>query len=260
MRPDGKALSLRNRDRRLGTSESVDLQDAALWMQAKNAKILFGDTTLRRSTAQQLMTDHDFVVNRDLIVNGENWHLTTMITARENVTAGDVISLCEGKACVGYGLEPIGRKGSNEPATDVRVISLGGPKTISVMYYREWSSSLESLPYMRMVKTIDTLPNDYTADPKIGEAKKIGTKAVSELRMVAISQMQFIMVYRKDAASAATSLKVQGGIRLGEIESIEGSTLKYAAEVPINLQDGYGFKRGIPVRLGPEILRCLRNY
>jgi microcystin-dependent protein len=223
-------------------------------MQAKNAKILFGesgDTTLRRSAAQQLMTDHDFVVKRDLSVKGENWHLTTMINARENVTAGDVISLCEGKACVGYGLEPVGRKGSNEPATDVRVISLGGPDTISLMYYREWSASLESLPYMRMVKTIDILTDDYTGDPKIGEAKKIGTNAVSELRMATISPSQFIMVYRKHAASA-TALKVQGGIRLGEIDSVEGSTVKYAAEVPINLEGGYGFKRGIPIRLGPE--------
>jgi microcystin-dependent protein len=255
VRPGGNALlSLRNRDRRLGASESVDLQDAALWMQAKNAKILFGesgDTTLRRSTAQQLTTDHDFVVQRDLSVKGENWHLTTMINARENITTGDVISLCEGKACVGYGLEPVGRKGTNEPATDVRVICLGGPDTISVMFYRQWSSTLESFPYMRMVKTVDILTNDYTADPKIGEAKKIGTKAVSELRMATISPSQFIMVYRKDAASAS-ALKVQGGIRLGEIDSVEGSTVKYAEEVPINLEDGFGFKRGIPIRLGPE--------
>jgi hypothetical protein len=250
---NGKALVSPTRGRHLSSTESVDLQDAALWMQAKNAKILFGetgDTTLRRSKAHELTTDHDFVVQRDMQVNGENWHLTTMIEARENITLGDVISLCEGKACVGYGLEPIGRKGTNNPAANVGVISLGGSMTISVMFYRQWSASLESKPFMRMIKTIDTLTNDYTADPKVGDEKNIGDAAVSELRMVGITDASFIMCYRKAASSNSDKLKVQGAVRLGEIESIDGSSLKVAEEVGIALQDGYGFKRGIPIRLG----------
>ena len=253
---NGKALVSPTRGRHLSSTESVDLQDAALWMQAKNAKILFGetgDTTLRRSKAHELTTDHDFVVQRDMQVNGENWHLTTMIEARENITLGDVVSLCEGKACVGYGLEAIGRKGTNEKAADVGVISLGGSLTISVMYYREWAAAAESLPFMRMIKTVDILTNDYTADPKVGNAKQIGDEKISELRMVAISDASFIMCYRKPQMNATSGkLTTPGAIRLGEIESIDGSTLKYAAEVPINLQDGFGFKRGIPIRLGND--------
>ena len=250
---NGKALVSPTRGRHLSSTESVDLQDAALWMQAKNAKILFGetgDTTLRRSKAHELTTDHDFVVKRDMKVKGENWHLTTMIEARENITLGDVISLCEGKACVGYGLEPIGRKGTNEPAADVGVISLGGSMTISIMFYRTWSASFESQPNMRMIKTVDTLTGDYTADPKIGDEKKIGSEVVSELRMVGIADASFIMCYRKAASSNSDKLKVQGAIRLGEIDDVASSSPKVAAEVKIALQDGYGFKRGIPIRLG----------
>ena len=216
-------------------------------MQARKAKILFGetgDTSLRRSGHQELSTDHDFVVKRDMKVEGENWHLTTMIEARENITFGDVISLCEGKACVGYGLEPIGRKGTNEPSADVRIISLGGSMTISIMYYRTWSASSESQPNMRMIKTIDPLTNDYTGDPKIGGEIKIGTEPVSELRMAGITDASFIICYRKASSSNADALKVQGGIRLGEIDSVAGSSLKVAGEVEIALQDGYGFKPG----------------
>ena len=220
----GNAIVPSRHGRRL--SEPVDLKDAALWMQARNAKILFGetgDTSLRRTLfAQELSTDHDFVVKRDMKVEGENWHLTTMIEAKENITLGDVISLCQGKACVGYGLEAVGRKGTNEPG-DVGVISLGGVQTISVLYYREWSASSESKPFMRMIKTIDSLTNDYTADPKVGEEKSIGDDAVSELRMVGITDSSFIMCYRRASSSSSDQLAVQGGIRFGEIESIEGN-------------------------------------
>ena len=98
-------------------------------MQARNAKILLGetgDTSLRRTRAQELSTDHDFVVKRDMKVEGENWHLTTK-SRPKRTSLGDVISLCQGKR-VGYGLEAVGRKGTNEPAADVGVISLGGSK------------------------------------------------------------------------------------------------------------------------------------
>jgi microcystin-dependent protein len=101
-------------------------------------------------------------------------------------------------------------------------------------------------------QTVDTLTGDYTADPKIGDEKKIGSEVVSELRMVGIADASFIMCYRKAASSNSDPLKVQGAIRLGEIESIDGSSLKVAEEVDIALQDGYGFKRGIPIRLGDE--------
>ena len=64
--------------RRLETQGGPELNDAALWMQAKNAKILFGeagDTTLQRSNVQELSTGHDFVVNRDSRLRAKR-HLT----------------------------------------------------------------------------------------------------------------------------------------------------------------------------------------
>ena len=87
------------------------------------------------------------------------------------------------------------------------------------MFYRQWSASFESKPFMRMIKTIDTLTNDYTVDPKVGDEKNIGD-AAPELRMVGITDASFIICYRKASSSNSDKLKVQGGIRLGEIESI----------------------------------------
>ena len=193
-------------------------------MQARNAKILFGetgDTALRRTRAQELSTDHDFVVKRDIKVEGENWHLTTMIEAKENITLGDVISLCQGKACVGYGLEALGRKGTNEPAADVGVISLGGVQTSPVLYYREWSASSESKPFMRMMQTIDTC--ERLPHPKVGK-KKYRDDAVSSFAWLA-SQTPVSSCVRKPGAAARPTL--QEGI-VSRDESIDGNALKVA--------------------------------
>ena len=66
-----------------------------------------------------------------------------MIEARENVTAGDVISLCEGKACKGYGPEAVGRKATVDSAMDLGIISLGGTHNLRDVLPR-WSSATQS--------------------------------------------------------------------------------------------------------------------
>ena len=87
----------------------------------------------------------------------------------------------------------------------------------------------------------------------MGNFKQIGNEKVSELRMAMITNASFIMCYRKSEDNVTSAkTKTPGAIRLGEIESLDQSSLKYAAEVPINLQCGFGFKRGIPIRLGNE--------
>ena len=99
--PDDKESNTHLTTRRhLAQVDTSVLEDAALWMQAKNAKILFGasaDTNLYRSEEDELTTDSNVVIKKDLNVQGENWHLTTMMTAKENVTVGSVISLCGGE-------------------------------------------------------------------------------------------------------------------------------------------------------------------
>jgi hypothetical protein len=235
--------------RRLVSSAPVDLQDAALWMQAKNAKILFGehgDSILRRSARQELTTDH-FVIQRDLQVKGENWHLTTMLEAMENITTGDIISLCEGKACVGYGLKRVGRRVTSTPATDVGVINLGESGAASIMFYRKWTTLPESLPCMRIITSVEE-----SSDPIISAETQIGTDVVSELRMAALTDMSFVVLYRKSEVNASSKLKVQGGVRLANIESVESGTLKYSEEMQLALRDGFGFKRGIPIRLNDK--------
>ena len=79
--------------------------------------------------------------------------------------------------------------------------------------------------------------------PIIGSSVK-----VSELKMTRITDTSFIIAYRKEGASTASD--IQGGIRLGEIGSVADSSLTVADEVVIPLVKGFGYKRGIPVRLG----------
>ena len=163
----------RSPSRRLSTVDSAVLEDAALWMQAKNAKILFGqsaDANLYRSGEEQIATDSNLIIKKDLTVLGENWHLTTMLTAEENITVGSVVSLCaDGKACVGYGLASTGFMATSQPAADIKVIHLGGADSLAVMYYRKWTgNSHESEPKMRMVKPLHAVNRDYSGDPFIG--------------------------------------------------------------------------------------------
>ena len=163
----------RSSSRRLSTVDSAVLEDAALWMQAKNAKILFGqsaDANLYRSGEEQIATDSNLIIKKDLTVLGENWHLTTMLTAEENITVGSVVSLCaDGKACVGYGLASTGFMATSQPAADIKVIHLGGADSLAVMYYRKWTgNSHESEPKMRMVKPLHAVNRDYSGDPFIG--------------------------------------------------------------------------------------------
>jgi hypothetical protein len=163
----------RSSSRRLSTVDSAVLEDAALWMQAKNAKILFGqsaDANLYRSGEEQIATDSNLIIKKDLTVLGENWHLTTMLTAEENITVGSVVSLCaDGKACVGYGLASTGFMATGQPAADIKVIHLGGADSLAVMYYRKWTgNSHESEPKMRMVKPLHAVNRDYSGDPFIG--------------------------------------------------------------------------------------------
>ena len=66
--------------------------------------------------------------------------------------------------------------------------------------------------------------------------------------MTRITDTSFIIAYRKQGASTASN--IQGGIRLGEIGSVADSSLTVADEVVIPLVKGFGYKRGIPVRLG----------
>ena len=251
--PSSSEMSTHPTRRHLAAVDSSVLEDAAVWMQAKNAKILFGsnaDTNLYRSAEAEMTTDSNFVIKRDLNVMGENWHLTTMMTARENITAGDVISLCGGQACVGYGLANIGFMASSQPCSDIQSIFLGGSNSLVIMYYRRWTgTSHQSVPHMRLIKPLHSIAKDYSGDPFIGDERNIdGTVEISELRMATITDTSFMMVYRKTGSSTATN--IQGGIRLGELVSVDDSTLSAADEVTIPLVKGFGFKRGIPIRLG----------
>ena len=84
-----------SRRRHLATVDASILEDAALWMQAKNAKILFGqnaDANLYRNGNDEIATDSNFIIKKDLNVLGENWHLTMMLTAEENITIGSAES------------------------------------------------------------------------------------------------------------------------------------------------------------------------
>ena len=58
-----------------------------------------------------------------------------------------------GEACVGYGLAAVGFKATNNKATAIKTIFLGGVDALTVMYYREWTgSSHQSAPKMRLIR------------------------------------------------------------------------------------------------------------
>jgi len=240
--------------RHLSAVDSSVLEDAALWMQAKNAKILFGanaDANLYRSAEEEITTDSNVVVKQDLTVLGENLHLTTMLTAHENVTIGGVISLCGGgEACVGYGLAAVGFKATNNKATDIKTIFLGGVDALTVMYYREWTgSSHQSAPKMRLIRPLSSTTKDYSTAPRAGDERAIANTdderanlKCSELKMARITDTTMIIAYRK--AGETSSTNVPGVVRFAEIDSIGDGTFTVADEVSVPLVDGFGYKRG----------------
>ena len=207
-----------------------------------------------------MTTDSNVVIKQDLNVKGENWNLAMMMTAKENVTIGSVISLCNGHdACVGYGLAETGFRATSQASTDIKVIHLSGANHLAVMYYRKWvANGHQSQPMMRLIKPWNTVNQDY-GDPIIGDEIPVALAApvppattetdipVSEFKMATITDLSFLMVYRK--AGGLTATNIQGAIRLGEITSVEDNTLVAAAEVLIPLVETYGFRRGIPIRL-----------
>lgn len=243
--------------RRLDSASSV-LQDAALWMQAEKAKVLFGqnaDVNLYRSAEGELTTDTDLRVKRDLEVWGENWHLTSMMEANENITVGDVVSLCNnGKACKGYGLEEVGYFQTSEKATDIGVIDLAGSYGINILYYRRGGAGegAQSLPIARVMSPRHSVTGMYNQDPIMGGEKFIGVAKVSHLEMTAISETEFLMCYRK-TFSAKTDTNIQLGVRYAKVSDLANNDLTFGDEVTAALYGGkYGIKRGIPLRLGPK--------
>ena len=127
------------------------LEDAALWMQASGAKVLFGpeaDANLYRSGTSELKTDSTVVIKKDLKVGGENWNLATLMEAQEDVAVGDVISMCQGKACVGYGLQHTGYKQSSKAVNQVKTLWMGGTSSLAVMYYLQPGATGKFLLYL----------------------------------------------------------------------------------------------------------------
>eukprot|EP00943_MAST-04B_sp_MAST-4B-sp1_P004599 g4599.t1 len=228
-------------------SGTTSIEDAAIWMQAGSGKMLFGpqaDVNIYRYGADVLKTDDNFVVKQALRVEGDNYHLTIMLVANETVTEGDVISICEGYACVGYGFATMPPSSLGTAINGLKAIRLDDARLL--VLYRDRSAGKGQSKAGSMTSGengIKTMTKSTTPQ------KTFTTTAISSFDAAPFSSTNtsktsmFVVCYQASGTN-------KGKCRIGQVTSLGTNELTYYPEKDIYSGAGDNYVNGKVDALG----------
>jgi microcystin-dependent protein len=220
-------------------------------MQAGSGKMLFGpqaDVNIYRDGANILKTDDNFVVKQALRVEGDNHHLTIMLIANETVSRGDVISICEGYACVGYGFATMPPSSLSTAINGLKAIRLDNARLL--VLYRDRAAGAASRGQSKAGSMTSGTNGIKTMTKSTTPEKTFTTTAISSFDAAPFlsntntsKTSMFVVCYQ--AAGKQT-----GKCRIGQVTNLGTNELTYYPEKEIYSGAGNNYVDGLVDTLG----------